>query len=200
MVTAYTERWASNVKLESTYWRGLQPLPHKHPAVSLLLRLTTYNAQKAYAPSLFRYCILAYCSPHSIKAACAALCIAPPLETEHDRPLVRHAPVIVGLARLAESGVLTSRNTSAGYSGKDILKEKRACLNESRPGMKPVEPEQTKSGDPTISSTEKACAHPSAKRAVSAPTEAHARRADCKHGRSGLRVDITAALLTGTDF
>ena len=51
MVTAYTERWASNVKLESTYWQGTQPLAYKEPSVPLFLRLTLYNAEQAYVLS-----------------------------------------------------------------------------------------------------------------------------------------------------
>ena len=47
MVKAYTERWATNDKLDSTYWQGTQALSYRAPSVSIYLRLTIYNTEQA---------------------------------------------------------------------------------------------------------------------------------------------------------
>lgn len=46
MVKAYIERWASSIRLSSTYWQGFAPL-HTNVPVSLAQRLTVYQAEQA---------------------------------------------------------------------------------------------------------------------------------------------------------
>ena len=119
----------------------------------------------------------------SIKNACEALYIAPPLEIERQRPYVRHGPVIAGLVRLAESGTLTLRPIPEGYFPQGKLEDLRAELNKSCGGLKDIKPAAVN-------------IRAGAKRTTGAQTEADTRRARWAHGRSSLRVDITADLLS----
>lgn len=46
MVKAYIERWASNIRLASTFWQGFTPM-HTNVSVSPFQRLIVYQAEQA---------------------------------------------------------------------------------------------------------------------------------------------------------
>ncbi|KAI0750269.1 hypothetical protein C8Q80DRAFT_1120262 [Daedaleopsis nitida] len=110
MVKDYTERWANNIRLASTYWQGFTPL-HLNVSVSLAQRLIVYRAEQA------------------IKHASDQLELPPPIEFERRIPRLSRDPVHIGFAGPVEGGNLFPRPLPTGYSPQKQLEELRVAFN-----------------------------------------------------------------------
>ncbi|RDX41955.1 hypothetical protein OH76DRAFT_1422819 [Lentinus brumalis] len=169
VVTEYIKRWASNDRLDSTYWQGFTPL-HLSVSVPLVQQLTVYLAEQA------------------IRDVSAQLNLPPPLEYERARPRLTSEPVYAGSVRVADCGYLVRRAIPAGYAPQEVLEKLRAahnaeCAANERRQVQTV-PRRLQSG---------------AKRAAGTRKEATAQRDPWTRVASKLRDDLTAWMQTHDD-
>ncbi|RPD55018.1 hypothetical protein L226DRAFT_471363 [Lentinus tigrinus ALCF2SS1-7] len=161
MVTEYVKRWASNNRLDSTYWQGFAPL-HLNVAVPLAQELTVYLTEQV------------------IRDVSARLNLPPPLEYERSRPRLTSDPIHVGLARLVEYGYLVRRAIPVGYAPHQVLEKLRAAFNE-----------ECKANERRPVQTVTARLQAGAKCAAGTRKEATTRRDPWTPIASRLRVDVT---------
>ncbi|KAI0706548.1 hypothetical protein C8Q76DRAFT_800958 [Earliella scabrosa] len=113
MVKAYIERWASNIRLASTFWQGFTPM-HTNVSVSPFQRLIVYQAEQA------------------IRKVSEQLDIPAPLEFERPCPRLSRDPVNEGFAGRVEFGTLSRRVPPQDYCPMTRLEEIRCALNSDK--------------------------------------------------------------------